>query len=154
MARRTFIGPADGTYKFRITKPGLEVDARYATVDQCLFHETMLFTQPYWFGFVACPFAGSTDKALLSQTATVAIPDFGVTDPVVNMYAKNYAAQNCFPRPASIGSGNSQDGYASEAWQIRLAGVTTNSISIEFTKPALSIRSPLGCYVTLMRKAA
>lgn len=152
MARRTFIGKADGIFKFRITKPDVGVDARYATIDQCIFHEDMLFTQPYWSGFVPCPFAGSTDKALLSQTATMSIPDYGVSDPVVDMYAKNYAGQNCFPRPASIGSGNSQDGYASEAWQIRLVSVTTNSISIEFTKPFLSTRSPLGCYVSLKRR--
>jgi len=152
MARRCYIGNDGGVFKFRITPRGSGVDARYAAVDQCIFHEDMLFTQPYWMGFIPCPFAGSTATELIRETATVSIPDYGVSDPIVLMYPKNVAAQNCFPRPASYGTGNDQDGYSSESWTIGLVGVTTNSLSIEFVKPFRSIRSPLGCYVTLMRR--
>lgn len=152
MPRRMFIGPDGGVFKFRITPPGSSNDAKYASVDQCIFHEQMLFTQPYWFGFVPCPFAGSTSKDALDQTATVSIPNVGVTDPEYVLFPRNVAGQNCFPRPASVSTGNSQDGYPSEAWQIRMVSITSTSLTLRFTKPALSIRSPQGCYVALMKR--
>lgn len=152
MPRRAFIGPDGGAFKFRITPPGSGADARYASVDQCIFHEAMLFTQPYWFGYVPCPFAGSTSKDFLDQTATVTIPDAGDLDPEYVMVPRNVNGQNCFPRPASVGNGDSQNGYASEAWQIRKVSITATTLTLRFTKPALSIRSPLGCYVALMKR--
>lgn len=152
MIRQAFRGWDGGVFKFRILKPGSAADARYASVDQCVFHEEMLFTQPYWFGFVACPFAGSVSKELLDQTTTVSIPNAGVTDPEYVMFPRNVNGQNCFPRPVSTGVGNSQDGYASEAWAIRMVSITATTMTLRFTKPALSIRSPLGCYVALMKR--
>lgn len=153
MPRRAFRGLDGGVFKFRITKPGSVADARYASIDDCIFHEQMLFTQPYWFGYVPCPFAGSVSKYLLDQTATVTFPDFGVSDPEYVLFPRNVNGQNCFPRPASVGSGNSQDGFASEAWGIRVVSITTTSLTLRFIKPSLSIRSPLGCYVALMKRS-
>jgi len=152
MFRQAFRGWDGGIFKFRITRPDRTVDARYASVDDCVFHEQMLFTQPYWLDFIPCPFAGVVSKDLLDQTATVSIPNVGVSDPEWVMFPRNVSGRNCFPRPASVGSGNSQDGYVSEAWAIRMVSITATSMTVRFTKPALSLQSPLGCSVGLMKR--
>ncbi|QAZ46151.1 hypothetical protein [Mesorhizobium sp. Pch-S] len=153
MIRQAFRGfDGGGVFKFRILKPGSTADARYASVDDCLLHEQMLATQPYWLGFVPCPFAGSTTKDPLDQTTNVSIPDAGVTDPEYMLWPRNVSGRNCFPRPASVGVGNSQDGYPSEAWAIRMVSITANTLTLRFIKPALSTQSPLGCSVALFKR--
>lgn len=136
--------------KFRVSKPGFDVDT--AAVENLLFHEDFLFTQPYFFGYVVSPIAGNTGKDMATGTVQVTVPDI-TGDPIVILYASGGPLINVFPAIRSIGSGNDQDGYNVDSWIIGYEVISSTRIDVTFTKPFRTRSSPAGAYMILMRKA-
>lgn len=133
---------------FRISKPGK--DATSTDQRDFLLHESHLYTQPYFFGFVACPFAGTTGPAA-TATVQVTVPGYD-PDPMAVIYPVTSDSRTCFPAQRAAGSGSNEDGWAMDWWLIYHRVVSSTRIDISFEKPNLSLRSPLGCYLMLTRK--
>lgn len=133
--------------KIRISKPGYDVDT--AALENLLFHESFLFTQPYYFGFVACPFSGGTSP-LLEQAVSVTVPNV-TSDPIVLLYASG--GINVFPAIRSIGTGSDASGYNVARWNIGYNVVSSTRIDVNFQKPFRSLSAPSGAYMILMRKS-
>lgn len=140
---------SEGGFRFRISKPGIDVDS--AGPEDFLFHESYLFTQPYHFTFVPCPFAGNTGRDELVQDVRVHTPNGG-SSPLVILYPVSAQGLNVFPTPLSRGTGNSQSGFTRESWSIYTLAVTATYVDIQFYKPYNGLRSPQGCYLIMMRR--
>lgn len=148
MTRRGII-QLSGTPKIRISKPGTDVDVADDT--GFLLHENHLYAQPYFFQFVACPFAGNTSYVAKNQSVDVTIPDIDGS-PIVLLWPVDSAGNITSPIPRSTGPGSSQFGFAVENWNIYWKIISSTSMTIKFTKTIDSLRSPNGCYVVLIRK--
>lgn len=135
--------------KIRISAPGYDVDT--AAPENMIFHEDFLFSQPYYFGFVACPFAGYTGKDTKIQFVNVAVPD--ITDnPLVLLYAVSPTPEVIFPAARSKGAGNDQDGYNVMMWGISYTIVNSTTISVRFEKSGSVRLSPDGAHMVLMKR--
>lgn len=133
--------------KIRITPPGYDVDT--AALENFIFHESFLFTQPYYFNFVACPFGADTTTSTMNQTVSVTVP--GITsDPIVLLFMVSNESMNVFPDKRSFGTGTDAFGYNVELWTVGHNVVSSTRIDLNFIKSAK--RSPLGAYMILMRK--
>lgn len=133
--------------KFRVSAPGHDVDT--AAPENMVFHEDFLFTQPYFFGWVACPFASYVGGSEKDQTATVTVPDV-TDDPVVILYAANSASANVFPTVRSKGAFSSTYYTDVDNWTVSHKVLSSTSISVRFYKPAGGDKSPAGAYLILM----
>lgn len=134
--------------QIRITKPGHDVDT--ASLENHLFHESFLFSQPYYFKFVTCPFAGYVGNT--TQTATVQVPVPNVTsNPIVLLYMVSSGAMTVFPGIRSQGAGTNEAGYATESWTIAHNVVSSTRIDVTFEKAPNGLYSPNGAYMVLMR---
>lgn len=132
----------------RISKPGYDVDT--AAMENMLFHESFLFTQPYFFTFVPCPF-GSGASGVLDQTVSVTVPNV-TSDPIVLLFASGGSTVNVFPSIRSIGAGSDASGYNISAWIIGHNVVSSTRVDVNFIKPFRSLSAPTGAYMILMRK--
>jgi hypothetical protein len=133
---------------FRVSKPGYDVDT--AALENLLFHESFLFTQPYFFQFVPCPFAGDTSSSNITQTVSVTVPNV-TSDPIVLLFMASNDSTNVFPDKRSYGEGNDFQGYNVELWTVDYLVVSSTRIDLTFVKSAK--RSPQGAYMMLMRKS-
>lgn len=141
MTKRGDIRLGDGI--FRVSRPGVDVDT--AGPLDFLLHEDDLYSQPYFFQFVACPFAGNTSATSRSETVQVTIP--GVSDdPIVILYNKHHDGLNYFPwNSLSATGGNHPDMGA--RWTV----VSSTRIDVFFFKTAIPF-SPAGAYLILLRR--
>jgi hypothetical protein len=133
--------------KFRISKPGYDVDT--ASMENLIFHESMLFTQPYFFQFVACPFSGAGN---LTGTVSVTVPDV-TSDPIVLLFLSGGSTVNVYPGIRSEGPGNNEDGYDVTAWSVRYNVVSSTRIDVTFSTSLNGKTSPAGAHMILMRKS-
>jgi hypothetical protein len=133
--------------KFRISRQGYDVET--AAMENLLFHESMLFTQPYYFGFVACPFSGAGN---LTGTVSVTVPDV-TADPIVLLFLSGGSTVNVYPGIRSEGPGNNQDGYDVTAWSVRYNVVSSTRIDVTFSTSLNGKTSPAGAHMILMRKS-
>lgn len=147
--KRGVIALGSPSPKIRISKPGVDIDSA-ADID-FLLHESHLYSQPYYFDFVACPFAGDTSSNAFNQTVSVAIPDV-TADPIVIAYVADSESSIHYPAPRSTGPGSSASGFAYEAWGIRVKAESSTSLMVRFIKNAGVRRSPTGAYIILMSK--
>lgn len=134
--------------KIRISKPGVDVDE--AGELDFLLHEQHLYSQPYHFSFVACPFAGNTSYTVQDSTVSVTIPDV-TSEPVVLVYPVASDDSVVFPFPKSTGTGASTVGFLVESWFIYHEVVSSTRIDVRFYKPQTTLKSPEGAYIILMR---
>lgn len=140
MAKRGIISSS----KIRFSPPDVDVDT--AQPHELLMHEQFLFTQPYFFGFVACPFAGSTSSDILDQTVSVTIPDV-TADPIVLLWTVDADDSIAWPRPRDV-----TGGWATN-WTVYHRVANSTQLEVRFLKGLDSQRSPNGAYVVLMRNA-
>lgn len=136
--------------KFRISAPGVDVDT--AQPYELLMHEQFLFTQPYFFKYVPCPFAGNTSYGIQQSDVDVTVPDV-TDDPLVLIWPESSENVVCWPKARSIGTGSSGSGYATENWTIQFEVISATVIRVRFIKALDSLRSPNGAYLVLMRRA-
>lgn len=135
--------------KIRISKPGFDVDT--AAFDDFLFHEDFLFAQPYFAGFVACPFAGYTGKAARQETVSVTVPDV-TADPIVLLFLSGTVDENIFPAIRSKGSGNDSAGYNTQQWWASHSVISSTQIDVVFVKGDNFLSSPNGAFMIAIRK--
>lgn len=134
---------------FRVSKPGVDVDT--AAPNEFVAHEDFLFSQPYAFGYVQCPFIGFSGEAYRDESVTVPVPNPGVT-PVIHLFPVDHNNQISFPTHFSEGGGNDQSGYAVTTYVVD--GTSSGgSLTIRFRKSFNGLRSPNGCYYMLSRNA-
>lgn len=136
--------------KFRISPPGVDVDT--AKPEQLLLHENMLYSQPYFFSFVACPFAGYIGNESRVASVDVVVPPVS-DNPMVLVYPVSSEDLSIWPLPRAQGPGNPQNGYNLEYWSIGYRVLSASQISIIFEKSYDSYRSPLGAHIVLTRSA-
>lgn len=139
----------DPSPAIRITRPGVDI-ADAGPLD-FLLHEDHLYTQPYFFGFVACPFAGNTSNSGLSSSVDVTVPGFDA-NPIVLMYPLTSTSVTCFPAPRAKGHGSNQHGFPLDLYEITWQVLSSTIVRVNFSKPSTSTRSPAGCYLVLMRR--
>lgn len=149
MAKRGFIGRVGSAFRARISRPGFDVDV--AGINDMLLHEDLLFSQPFFFRYVANPFGGYTGNDFRDESVTVNFTNPGgrigmVVFPVSNTNVTNY------PMFYSQGSGNDQLGYNVERVTIRHS-LATNSFTLRFIKAQNSRLSAAGANVMLTRAA-
>ncbi|RAZ75845.1 hypothetical protein [Mesorhizobium atlanticum] len=147
--RRGIIQFKPGVEKVRISVPGVDVDAAGTT--QFLLHEAALYSQPYFAGFVACPFAGNTSTGYLEQSVDVTVPDV-TADPIVMHWIVDSDGLISFPCQKATGPGNSGGGFAINSFYARTRVISSVLVRVKFVKPDTSRRSPQGAYLILMRK--
>ncbi len=140
MAKRGIISSS----KIRFSPPGVDVDT--AQPHELLMHEQFLFTQPYFFRFVACPFAGNTSTSLLDQTVSVTIPNV-TPSPIVLLWPVDSDESIAWPRPR-----DETGGWATN-WTVYHEVMSSTRLDVRFIKGLDSQRSPNGAYVVLMRNA-
>lgn len=133
---------------FRISKPGK--DATSTDQRDFLLHETHLYTQPYFFGFVACPFAGSTSSSAQVATVQVTVPGYDA-NPLAVVYPLTSGSTTCFPSQKAVGPGSNEHGWEVDIWSVYHRVISSTRIDITFDKPNNSKRAPQGCYLMLMR---
>lgn len=148
MIKRGIIQLGGLTPKIRISKPGIDVDG--AGELDFLLHEQHLYSQPYHFSFVECPFAGSTSSEVQDATVSVAIPNV-TSDPNVLVYPVDSEGSIVFPYVKSTGPGTSSTGFAVEDWFIYHHVVSSTQINLRFYKVFRALKSPQGAYIILMR---
>lgn len=138
--------------KIRISKPGFDVDT--AAPENLLFHEDFLFAQPYFFGFVACPFAGYIGNGSRDQTASVTVPDV-TADPVVLLFmSATSSADAIYPMSRDKGTGSDQNGYNVDSWLVMHQVISSTQIDVRFVKDSQGRKSPAGAHMILLRKGA
>lgn len=145
MVQRGILGP--GT--FRISVPGINVNT--ARDDQFLLHEDHLFTQPYFSGWVPCPFAGDTSNSSLSQTVQVAIPNVTAT-PIVLLYPRSSDDRNAYPALRATGTSAGFQEWNIDGWRVYYEVVSATRIDVTFVKPSYSRLSPKGAYLVAQRR--
>jgi hypothetical protein len=134
--------------QLRISRSGFDVDA--AGPDGFLLHEDFLWSQPFFFKYIPCPFAGFTGAESRVEAVTEPIPDSGSV-PIVTLYAVKDGAI-AYPILRSMAFGNLQNGWPGlEQWHISYAASPT-SLTIEFVKQVGTRTSPDGCYVICFRR--
>ena len=136
--------------KFRFSPPGVDVDT--AQPHQLLLHEAMLYSQPYFFRYVGCPFAGYVGNQSRVGAVNLAVPPLA-DNPMVLVYPVSSEDLSVWPLPRAVGPGNPQNGYSLEYWSIGYKVLSASSIDIVFEKSYDSYRSPLGAHVVLIRSA-
>lgn len=135
--------------KIRISKPGVDVDLAGPT--DFLLHESHLYSQPYHFSFVACPFAGYTGNASRAATVNVSIPNV-TDDPVVLLWPVDSTGATVSPMSRTTGTGSSGSGFNCENWDVNFDLISSTQIDINFGKGSDTRLSPDGCYLILLRK--
>lgn len=135
--------------RFRISKPGYDVDT--ADEQHMLLHESFLYSQPFLWRWVPCPFSGYTgtdnrnvpvDPIYFDNTGEVpeVLTWIMFDDDVISYPVRNSAAV-----------GSLQTG-----WNLRDArvmfDVTTSSVTLRFRKYPNSTLSPKGAYLILFRR--
>lgn len=134
---------------FRVSVPGVDVDA--AAPHQFVAHEDFLFSQPYAFGFVPCPFAGYTGNGTRDQSVTVTVPNVGV-QPIIHLFLVDHTDAISYPAHYAEGGGSSESGY--DVTNFFITGDYSNGkLTIRFLKSSSGRRSPNGCYYMLSRNA-
>jgi hypothetical protein len=146
MIRRGIISK-DG--QFRITNPGADTDS--TNPYDFMLHEQFLSAQPYFFGFVDCPFAGYNGNAAKTETATVTIPDV-TDDPLIIIFPVTDDDQAVWPFRRDQGSGSDASGYNLGRWDVAAKLNSSTEVDIQFLKSSSGKKSPLGCYLILGRK--
>lgn len=136
--------------KFRISRPGKDVSS--TNPSDFMMHENFLFSQPYFFRFVACPFAGDTSQSSRNEIVDVAVPDV-TDDPVVIMYTVTASGSIVWPSPRSFGVGNPQSGYPTDRAAALFKFYPPTTLRIRFVKGDLDRTSPQGAYIVLLRRA-
>lgn len=149
MTQRGLIQKTPTGVIFRITKPGVDIGA--AGELDYLLHESHLCAQPYFFGYVACPFAGSTSASPLVATVAVTIPAVDAS-PLVLLWPVMSTGATVFPHQRASGPGSSSDGFAMDYWFVRYSVISTTRVDVTFDKPVNSLRSPAGAYLVAMRR--
>lgn len=134
---------------FRVSKPGVDVDL--AASNEFVAHESFIFSQPFAFGYVGCPYAGFVGPGIRDQTASVAVPNIGVT-PTIHVFADSHESKISFPYQLSEGSGNTANGYNTIQNTIT-ATYSPGLLSVRFVKNSSSRFSLNGCYYMLTRNA-
>lgn len=151
LLKRAHIQLSGQAPKFRISRPGVDVDSAAAT--DFLLHEQFLYAQPYFFGQVPCPFADYSGTAAQSATVVVDVPPV-TGDPLIFFWVSGQSdtGENQFPTFASwhLSTINSSPENATY-WLISIREVTTSSVSVFFYKP-YGRRSPQGIYLMLSRR--
>ncbi len=132
---------------FRVSKPGADVDT--AGPQDLLFHESFLFTQPYFFTFVACPFASNTKYEYKEATVNVTVPDV-TDDPIVILYPVSSASSTVFPAFRDTGLGTDMSGYDVDATFFEYRVVSSTQVNVRFEN--WSKKAALGAYMVLMRR--
>ena len=136
--------------KIRVSRPGVNVDT--AGEFDFLLHENHLFAQPYFYRFVACPFAGDTSNNNRDSTVNVSVPNV-TSDPIVILFPVSSASANIFPDIRAIASGSVESGFPMDNWLVGYTVVSATLIRIRFQKFTGSRRSPNGTYMILIRRA-
>lgn len=135
---------------FRISAPGYDVDT--APEGQFLLHEDHLYSQPFFWRKVDCPFTGFTGAGVQDATVPVTYPSVG-TEPIVILYPIASTGSVSFPRPRSLGVGSNESTWSGlENWQVQFNITSLTNINIRFTKTNSSPTSPQGCYLLLFRR--
>jgi hypothetical protein len=150
MTKRGIIKLATSFPIFRVSKPGVDVDA--AGPEDLLIHEDAVFLQPYYFGFAACPFAGFTGSGVKDQSVTVTVPNIGQV-PDIFLWAVEQTNIISYPMLLSEGSGDSQTYYNVTQNYIEARFVAPASVQFRFVKVFDSRYSLKGCYFMLSRSA-
>lgn len=135
--------------RFRVSRPGVDVNS--AEFHEFMFHEQFLFTQPYFFKYVPCPFAGYVGTGVQESLVEVPIPDV-TPDPIVIIRVVDRTDKIVFPLPRSYGTGSDTSGYAMDGWSARFKVESSTLLTIRFNKPDTRRYSPNGAYVVLMRR--
>lgn len=148
MAHRASIR-LSGSPVMRVVPPGYDVNS--APTNRFLLHESFLFAQPFFYQFVACPFAGDTSRAGMQASVTVPFTFVGNVPDII-VYPVLSSGAVCFPGPISEASGTSAAGYPLESASVRWS-ITTTSFTLTFAKAVGATYSPQGAYVVLTRKA-
>lgn len=134
---------------FRVSVPGVDVET--AAMHQLVAHEDFLFSQPFAFGFVQCPFKGYTGTGDRDQSVTVPVPNLGI-QPIIHLFAVDHNDVISYPSHYSEAGGNSQAGY--DVLNHYVTGIYANgNLTIRFLKFGNGRRSPGGCYYMLSRNA-
>lgn len=134
---------------FRVSIPGVDVDA--AEMYQLTAHEDFLFSQPFAFGYIPCPFSGYTGNGDRDQNVTVTVPDPGV-EPIVQVFIVDHNDQISFPAMYSEGGGNSQQGYNTLNYYVSF-NCAAGKLTVRFFKGGNGRHSPKGCYYMMSRNA-
>ncbi|MCO6386247.1 hypothetical protein [Aliihoeflea sp. 40Bstr573] len=133
----------------RVVPPGYDVNS--APAHRFLLHESFLFAQPFFYQFVACPFAGFTGRDVRQESVNVPFPFVGNVPDIV-VYPRLSNGLICFPGPLSEGAGTNADGFDVEAGYVSWS-ISASSLTLTFTKQTGARLSPQGAYVVLTRKA-
>lgn len=151
MTKRGIIQLSATYPKFRVSKPDIDVDT--AAIDDLLIHEDAIFSQPYYFGFAACPFASFSGNGSRTGSTTKVVPNIGQT-PTIMLFPVSNASVITYPAILSEGSGDSQTYYnIIKSWVNAEYLPATSSIRFNFDKATDSQYSPKGCYFMLSRSA-
>lgn len=151
MAKRGEISLTGGHPRFRVSRPGVDVDS--ATSEDFLAHEDFTFSQPFASGYVACPFAGASGLSARIEPVTVNVPDVGTT-PLVFIYGvADTTGKIMYPSLTSAGALWFTGSYYVEGWDIAVDTSVPGELTLYFRKNADSFYTPRGCYYMLMRHA-
>lgn len=135
--------------KIRISQPGIDVEA--AQPYELLLHEQHLYAQPYFFKFVACPFAGNTSTGVKDQTVNVTVPNINA-DPIILVWPVDMDDAVSYPLQRSTGTGSSASGFAVDSSDVRVQMVNSTTLAVEFIEGSNSKRPLNGAYIILLRK--
>lgn len=143
MTKRAILDLGDDL--FRISMPGVDVDE--AGDADFLLHEDHLYSQPYYFGWVANPWAPNTNGTVtLSETVQVTVPDV-TANPIILLYKQYSNGDNCFPDFRFLSSQNDAFSMSLIAYAV---AISSTRVDVTFGK----FRCPFymtGAYMVLMR---
>lgn len=150
MLRGLFSNSGSGPV-LRITRPGADVST--AQDYEHLLHENFLYSQPYFFTYVACSFGGSQPAAsVLTETHSLTVPGID-TNPIVLVFPFSSSISGvCFPSPISTGVGNITGGWPLEIATVSTRVVSSVQIDVTFSKEAGFTLVPYGAYVVVLRR--
>lgn len=136
--------------QFRVSNPGVDVSS--TNPFDFMLHESFLSAQPYFFTFVACPFASYTGTSEKNASVDVTVPDVDA-NPTIILFPVTNASLNTWPFPRDSGTGTDQTSYNIEHWDIYAKATSSTQISIAFHKDVDGRKSPAGCYLVLVRRS-
>lgn len=137
---------------FRISAKGYDVDM--APQNGFLLHEQHLYSQPFFWQYVPCPFAGETARGVQDATVPVTYPSVGNT-PFGILYPVASTGAVSFPRPRSAGEGSNETVWTGlQNWRAEFDIVSLTQVNVRFTKTISSPTSPQGAFIMLFRVPA
>lgn len=138
----------DNLGRFRISRPGFDVDT--AAPQNMLLHESFLYSQPFLFRFVACPYGGTVSGNRDQPSSPISFSNPGTQLPSVAIFIVSSDSLVDFPARNALSTPQTGGVVSVPTWYTTYS-LTNSSITLRFFT-STNTPAPLGAYIILFKR--